>query len=304
MWIPRHGILQSGRSVAVTPPLDIYTGAAAAYSLRKLRSAYTGNAIRVQRTDGGQIDIGFDGSGNLNQSALLSFIGSSGATVIKWYDQSGNGINADNISNAPRIVSAGVIDKLNNKPALFYTGGGLKTAASFDIATNKILDVFFVANSSTTSSGIYLSVKRTSLEDYSSGAAIYTVRSANYNESIMGLGSGGTAASSYNYQYFSESPTSQELRYTQFSTAGMTVFKNSVSKTLLAGGGSMALSNWLSSGSGNHALWLGCRGGATSDTTVSQGHSGYIQEMIFYSTSQSSNRAGIESNINQFYTIY
>ena len=30
--------------------LDTYTGAAAAYSLRKLRSAYTGSAIRVRRS--------------------------------------------------------------------------------------------------------------------------------------------------------------------------------------------------------------------------------------------------------------
>jgi hypothetical protein len=42
-----------------SPVLDDYTGAAAAYSLRKVRSAYTGSAVRVRRSsDDGLQDIG------------------------------------------------------------------------------------------------------------------------------------------------------------------------------------------------------------------------------------------------------
>ena len=48
----------------------------AAYSLRKLLTAYTGSAIRVRRSsDNTESDIGFDGSGNLDTSALLTFVG-------------------------------------------------------------------------------------------------------------------------------------------------------------------------------------------------------------------------------------
>lgn len=304
MWIARHGILQSGK-MGFTPPLDIYTGAVAAYSLRKLRSAYTGSAIRVRRTNGAEQDIGFDGSGNFNESALISFAGGQTCNVIKWYDQSGNSRDADLIgTTGPRIIISNVVDKLNNKPGMLFSNSGFKTSAVFDIVTNKILDIFFVANASTTNGGTYVGVKRTSLEDYSSGAAIYTTRTANYNEHIMGLGNGGTAGSNFNYQFFSESPLAQELRNVQYSTSAMTVFKNGVSKTLSAGGGSMALSNWLSSGTGNHALWLGCRNTLGSDTTANVTHIGYIQEMIFYTTSQSSNRSGIQSNINSYYIIY
>ena len=54
--------------------LDENPGAAAAYSLRRLSSTYTGSAIQVQRADnvGGTTDIGFDGYGNLDTAALTT----------------------------------------------------------------------------------------------------------------------------------------------------------------------------------------------------------------------------------------
>lgn len=75
--------------------LDDVTGATVAYSTRKLRSAYAGNAIRV-REDGGdtEADIGFDGSGNLDESAIASHCGANNGYVTKWYDQSGNSRDA------------------------------------------------------------------------------------------------------------------------------------------------------------------------------------------------------------------
>jgi hypothetical protein len=40
--------------------LDTYSGAAVAYSLRKLRTAYSGSAIRVRRSsDNAEQDFGF-----------------------------------------------------------------------------------------------------------------------------------------------------------------------------------------------------------------------------------------------------
>ena len=46
--------------------LDSYSGAAAAYSLRKLRSSYTGNAIKVRRSsDNAEMNIGFNSDGEI-----------------------------------------------------------------------------------------------------------------------------------------------------------------------------------------------------------------------------------------------
>jgi hypothetical protein len=64
-------------SNTVTPLLlDSYPNAAVAYSLRKLRNAYLGSAIRVRRAiDNAEQDFGFDSLGNLDTEALLDFNG-------------------------------------------------------------------------------------------------------------------------------------------------------------------------------------------------------------------------------------
>lgn len=67
--------------------LDIYTGAVAAYSLRKLRKAYTGAAIRIRRDDDNlEVDVPFDGFNGLGASGfetfLRSFCGGFGTNYI------------------------------------------------------------------------------------------------------------------------------------------------------------------------------------------------------------------------------
>jgi len=56
--------------------LDEYSGAAAAYSVRRLSSSYTGDAIRVRKSsdDTTEQDIGFDANGDLDTTALLAFV--------------------------------------------------------------------------------------------------------------------------------------------------------------------------------------------------------------------------------------
>jgi hypothetical protein len=55
--------------------LDLYPNAAAAYSLRKLRAAYSGSAVRVMRSsDYTEQDIGFTAQGELDTASLLSFV--------------------------------------------------------------------------------------------------------------------------------------------------------------------------------------------------------------------------------------
>ena len=103
--------------------LDLYPSAAAAYSLRKLRTAYTGSAIRVRRSsDNAEQNIGFTSSGNLDESALTTFCGAANGFVTTWYDQSGNGLNVTQSSatKQPQIVNAGAVILQNSKPALKF----------------------------------------------------------------------------------------------------------------------------------------------------------------------------------------
>lgn len=106
--------------------------AAAAYSTRKLRSAYAGSAIRVRRSfDNAEADIGFTAAGDLDTTALLAFVqhggpgpGNEDGFVTTFYDQSGNGRNVGQVvaASQPRIVNAGVVDTLGGRPSVVFDG--------------------------------------------------------------------------------------------------------------------------------------------------------------------------------------
>jgi len=130
--------------------LDTYSGAAAAYSLRKLRTAYTGNAIRVRRaSDNTEQDIGFSGE-NLDTLSLTSFCSGTNGFVTTWYDQSGNGRDATQSTgaNQPQIVSSGSVLTENSVPTCAFnrassqfiranfTALGVKSGASLLVVGN------------------------------------------------------------------------------------------------------------------------------------------------------------------------
>jgi hypothetical protein len=124
MIVGTHGLIAS-QITQFVGLLDLYPSAAAAYSLRKLRSAYTGSAIRVRRTDLQESDIGFTALGELDTTALLAFTGTGALDngfVTTWYDQSGNARNATQSTAIfqPQIVSAGSVILENGKPALQF----------------------------------------------------------------------------------------------------------------------------------------------------------------------------------------
>ena len=112
--------------MASNPISALSVNANVAYSLRRLRCAYAGSAIRVRRSsDNNTSDIGFTSAGDLDTVALKTFVGvgNSGFVTI-WYDQSGNGINVSPpaAANQPRIVNAGVVERKNGVPTLFFDG--------------------------------------------------------------------------------------------------------------------------------------------------------------------------------------
>ena len=105
--------------------LDTYTGAAAAYSVRKLDKDYTGNCMKVREDSGDtEADIGFDGSGNLDTSAIATHCGSANGYVVTWYDQSGNANNATQSTsgNQPQIYNGTAVLTENGKPAVDFDG--------------------------------------------------------------------------------------------------------------------------------------------------------------------------------------
>lgn len=104
---------------------NLYSLSTQAFSLRKLIPDYTGFAIKVRRSsDSTTLDIGFDGSGNLDTATLLTFVGAGSGYVQTWYDQSGNALDRtqNTTANQPTIVSSGTLITENGKPALYFDG--------------------------------------------------------------------------------------------------------------------------------------------------------------------------------------
>ena len=112
--------------------LDKIPDAKAAYSTRKLSSAYTGSALRVRRsTDNAEQDIGFTSAGLLDSAALSSFISGGSGFVVTWYDQSGSSKNATQTTaaNQAAISSAGATFDATND---FIDLGGTALLATTD----------------------------------------------------------------------------------------------------------------------------------------------------------------------------
>jgi hypothetical protein len=99
--------------------------AIAAFSVRQLSSAYAGKCMQVRRSsDNTPQTIGFTTAGDLDTATLKTFVGSGTGYVSIWYDQSGNGLNAVQPTNAdqPTIMSGGVINRDNGQPSVYTNG--------------------------------------------------------------------------------------------------------------------------------------------------------------------------------------
>jgi hypothetical protein len=272
--------------------LELYPNAAAAYSLRPLRSAYTGSAIRVRRSsDNTEQDIGFDLSGALDTTALLTFTGTGALDngfVTKWYDQSGNGRDATQTTSAnqPQIVNSGSVILINAKPTINFNGIlNSLSASSLNLSNLDKMDVF-----QTLSFNTYLASKASfgltdGLRD-PGGNSFLTLYPANtisgngvrgfFNGNIILDENGATRTGQILFNFEKTLSNSQK-----FFVNGTQINIDTQTKILQTG------SN----------LYIG-----TND--LDQTFAGTIQETIFYTSDQSSNRTGIETNINDFYSIY
>ena len=267
--------------------LDTYGGAAAAYSLRKLSSTYSGNAIRVRRSsDNTEQNIGFDVNGNLDEAALTSFVGAGNGFVTKFYDQSGNSYNLEQTTaaNQPKIVSSGTVNKINSKPSLNFDGSNDALA----VTDNSIL------HSSALKSCFYVSYLNST--GYNNAIA-----SKSYN-SDGGYFFGGYASfdslqlyidNVFNGPFFSGIQNTQ-LLFTNINTTGsngIKIYKNSTTSQLYTASTDLT-------GTNSHYFTIG------KDANNAIYLTGDIQEIVIYSTDKSSDRTNIESNINTFYSIY
>lgn len=144
-------LLEANKAAAPSTPLLLDSATPfAAFSVRKLRTAYGGSALRVQRaSDSTEQDIGFTSGGDLDTTALGTFCSGTTGYVSKWYDQSGNGRDLAQTTQARmwRIYASGAVDTKNSKPSLLATDDtrGMLTAA-FTASTSNIANAAAVAS--------------------------------------------------------------------------------------------------------------------------------------------------------------
>jgi hypothetical protein len=264
---------------AIPRILDTYPNAAVAYSVRKLRAAYTGNSIRVRRSsDNTEQNIGFTSAGDLDTTALTAFCGAGNGFITTWYDQSGNANDAtqSTAGNQPQIVSSGSVILENLKPTISFLSG--LSGLDFNTFTASAVTMFMIVK-----------VKNDPPTDPNSGFVKFgtaaTVNHFPYSDSNIyddtfsatrrTVGNPTTPLNQLNiYNVLSTSTEwTAQLNTTQIYTSGInTVDINSNPKI----------------GSKN----------------IGFGMNNFISELIVYPSNQSSNTTGITSNINTYYGIY
>jgi hypothetical protein len=288
MILSTHGIVGS-QIQSFVGLLDTYPNAAAAYSLRKLSTAYTGSAIRVRRTDLTESDIGFDANGNLDTTALLAFTGTGvldNGFVTTWYDQSGNARNATQTTalSQPQIVSSGSVLNKNGKPALKFNKSITNRLVSSFGQTVTTQSSFAVSSiDSTTDSYGRIFSQSGNGNDYDGNSYIPIIRFAS-STAVGSYFNGDAAGSTFtnSTQFFLSSVHSGSLLTNQLNNNSA----NTASNTLNFSFNRIAI------------------GGLTTSTSGAGYLDGEIQELITYYSNQLSNRSGFATNINTYYAIY
>jgi hypothetical protein len=261
--------------------LDFYPNAAAAYSLRKLRAAYTGSAIKVRRaSDNTEQDIGFVNN-ELDTSALTTFCSGTNGFVTTWYDQSGNANNATQTTaaNQPQIVSSGSVILDNGKPSVEFDG---------------INDFFDLTTSITTEDIQYSVIELIKRPNISASSVSF----ANIDQPYVNFIIGGK-----NTIYFARPLSGVNGKFqtgtnSNYNQQLLFSIDNKTSNLLTYSNGNLII-NGLSTGA-LKTIYDFDKIGLRS-TLYNKGPK---QELIIYLSDQSSNRTGIETNINDFYSIY
>jgi hypothetical protein len=272
-----------------TLPADVDT-AAAAYSLRKVKDGYSGNAVRIRRSsDDAEVNVAFDSddkvstsssisvvSGSVSGTTLGDFISGTNAFVHTWYDQVGsNDITQTTAANQPKIAESG---------ALLADGVDFDGSASYLDATSALgatttIGAFIVHKPDDTDENQYLIDNRDATSD---GMRIMQRSDADGNYRF--------SMDSTNVNSASGSVTTNETLLTaiQSSTAA-TLFKNAAQQATAADD---AIS-----------VTAAFRIGANRVSTGTY-FDGTMKEIILFTSDQSDNRFKIESNINNYYGLY
>ena len=271
-------LVQNPEPVAFTGLLNDYSGADAAYSLRLLDNTYTGDAIVVTTNGSDSQSIGFVNN-ELDTASLEAFANGGDAYVSTWFDQSGLGNNATQttFSKMPKIVSSGSTILENGKAAVQFDGNDIIDTSSITHGTDDISII-----------GVFMNELNTGDQSFISGVHASGMQwSRIRNNSWSPFLNTGTSTYSFTDSSFN---INQQYLFGSYYASDWNVYANNQNLDTKTIGVHDDI------GSGRYTL-----GALFNNTDFLQGN---IQEVIVYSNDQSTNRSGIETNINDFYSIY
>lgn len=276
--------------------LELYPNATSAYSLRRLRSTYLGNAIRVRRSsDNAEQDIGF-ANNVLDTASMLTFCGAGNGFVTTWYDQSGNAnnITQTTATNQPQIVSSGSVLTTNGKPHIQFDGSN---DSLFNSVQMPLINrsVFFVMKeiSRISDSGIFGLRPQTGNDFNQLDAYEFQGQNTGANRQY---GAFGSTSASYFLQKNGSATIIPHVLINEIKGGSTgSLYENN---TLITTDSSFTEFNALSFG----GFALSARWFTTANLSLFGNN--IFQEFVYYGSDQANNRTGINANINTFYGIY
>jgi hypothetical protein len=297
---PASLVMTWEEATGFTGLLDAYPGAAAAYSLRLLDTTYTGSAIRVRRaSDNAEQDIGFDNN-ELDTTTLATFCSGTDGFVKTWYDQSGtaNDATQTTAANQPKIYDSvtGVVTE-NAKPAVQFDGSNdvlVKPITLSDTGDNFVATFIAVAQSNNPTSNSSASFAVSLYPNSPATDRRYYQLSLENTQVATRLQGGNTV--------FDAGDGDVQCVFIAAHIATNSASVGRLNGTDLSVSSSANVSLNMQADS---AIVLGAAGAPSSYTSVAGSMDGKIQEILYYASDEyTTNRTGIEDNINDFYSIY
>jgi hypothetical protein len=202
--------------------------------------------------------------------------------VETWYDQSGNGkdLTQTTANKQPKIVDTGSLVTLSGKPSIKPDGSDdflINQDSIWDTISNSALSCFTVTEKSTVTNKQLWAIGSTADNDGdwlmggASTAGNVQFRGARFSSNIVNTGTSGT------------------MLLTAFDVTGGDAFINGSAMGVAASGSPSTTAD---------RLVLFARREGDSFTTQK------ISEAIFFANDQASNRVDIETNMNNFYSIF
>lgn len=315
-----YSVVENNITISSSYLLDNYTGALAAYSLRKLKTGIT-YAIEIRRdndnaTTGVQVYTNGD---NIDLSSIVSdggvslstWVGSNSAYIKTWYDQSGNGLDALQITgaNQPRIISTGTLDVENGESALEFDGSNdsllvfnnTTAPAAIQSMSDNISSFYVHRNDARSAAGSIYYPGHTILEVRQNIATTRNVPiSYGISSSNMSHGTADTTGTDKVSGATTVGLSTQYLSSSFVVGDNIDLYLNASSDVSSS---TTATSDRSLGGSINSSFTLGVRtrDGGQADNAY---FTGAIQEIILYDEDKTSDRAAIETEINNHYSIY